>query len=341
MKLSPLHDLTSGRTAFDQCKHDIDENGRNQILHKKLGSNCVNELEGFEFDILGNTFKELGFCMMELGYRLARICDNVINGRELEDSILESCSAKGRLIHYHSTLDTRLLKKFANMKMKKKKNALKMSPSIFKEIPSEQTNSNNPLISGVKHCPTSFSDLWQQWHYDYGIFTILTSPMFLSSSVEPKYDMKRHFVSNAVECSSPHGHTYLQLLDVSTNKVLVVETDAESFIVQVGEAADIFSKGMLRSTLHSVCRPDGFENISRENFVVFIQPAWGRVMNAPSEHDDRDNKSESLSYNPLIQDILKTVPSLTSRLKPGMTFGEFSKETTKQYYGDGDMKSGR
>ena len=57
------------------------------------------------FENLGNGFRELGICMVEIGLRLARVCDRAIGGQELEQSLLESGTAKARLIHYHSVLD--------------------------------------------------------------------------------------------------------------------------------------------------------------------------------------------------------------------------------------------
>ncbi|KAF6176836.1 hypothetical protein GIB67_026523 [Kingdonia uniflora] len=62
------------------------------------------------FKNLKNTFKDLGICMMELGLRLAQVCDRATGGKELEQSILDSCIAKGCLLHYHSSLDNLLLK---------------------------------------------------------------------------------------------------------------------------------------------------------------------------------------------------------------------------------------
>ncbi|KAK7282867.1 hypothetical protein RIF29_11958 [Crotalaria pallida] len=43
--------------------------------------------------------------------------------------------------------------------------------------------------------------------------------------------------------------------------------------------------------------------------------------------------------NKLSREIQRIVPPLSSRLKDGMTFAEFSRETTKQYYGgSGDFE---
>lgn len=281
-----------------------------------------------KFKNLGSSFKELGFCMMHLGLTLSRICDRAIGGHELENSLLESCTAKGRLIHYHSTLDTQLIKEAVNQKRLKKGQFKKFPGSIYVEKPTES---------------------WQQWHYDYGIFTILTCPMFFSTCYEPS-GSGRICDLKSCECPSPSGHSYLQIFYPNTNKVCTIKAPPESFIVQVGESADVLSKGKLRSTLHSVCRSVELENLSRETFVVFLQPAWSKVFNltdypflvtngqncsrSVKEFEDDEQKKQN-------EEIHNVVPNLWSRLKNGMTFAEFSQVTTKQYYGGGGLQSNR
>ncbi|MQL90753.1 hypothetical protein Taro_023357 [Colocasia esculenta] len=332
-----------------------------------------------EFSQLGDAFKDLGFCMMELGLRLAQLCDSKMGSQELELSMLEACTAKGRLIHYHSNLDNVILKE-----IKKRAKGSGRKPSVIhRSVPqgSRAVGMSNPLNSGKelqnkqdgpKHlggesnavtvgCRTSLSDLWQQWHYDYGIFTVLTSPMFLCLDDAPQADLNgTSCIPSSQECSPPDGHTCLQLLDSTANKVLMVKAPLESFIIQVGESADILSNGRLRSTLHSVCRPAGLRGLSRETFVVFLQPAWDKTFSPPDHvlacgkelasseevragHGEKNSSNFQLmadenSYN-LKEEILKAVPPLCSRLRASMTFAEFSRETTKQYYGGSGTQS--
>ncbi|GLU07589.1 hypothetical protein SLE2022_245430 [Rubroshorea leprosula] len=311
--------------------------------------NLDDDMKG-EFKNVGAVFKELGSCMMELGLCFARICDWAIGGHELEQSLLESCSAKGRLIHYHSTPDSLVLKQAGRKKGSAKKRA------------------NNKIVGGKKQSEGGHldengdeagscgihSNLWQQWHHDYGIFTVLTDPMFLSASYlrETTAD-DEYLVSSSEECSSPGGHSYLQIYDPNKNKVLMVKSSPESFIVQVGESADILSKGRLRSTLHCVRRPSKLESLSRETFVVFLQPAWSKTFSVSDCHMDHGgfghqklNESEENGLsnqegNTLSQEIQKIVPPLSARLKDGMTFAEFSRGTTKQYYGRSGLQSNR
>lgn len=296
------------------------------------------QCHGAGFENLGSAFRELGFCMMEVGLCLARICDKAIGGNELEQSLLESRAAKGRLIHYHSHLDAILLQQQLE---RGKANNKRGAKNIIKPLLQGSHSQCNSIARDAVH-----SDLWQQWHYDYGIFTILTAPFFHSETS----NCKTQDPSPCVECpSSPTGHTSLQIYDPNKKRVIMVRAPPECFIVQVGESADIISKGKLRSTLHSVHRPSKFENLSRETFVVFLQPAWTKTFSVSDHHplanstfngeqqsgqDDDDNNKLSL-------EIQKIVPPLASRLKDGMTFAEFSRETTKQYYGGSGLQSNR
>ncbi|XP_050363694.1 uncharacterized protein LOC126782480 [Argentina anserina] len=260
------------------------------------------------YEDLGNAFRELGVCMVELGLRLARICDRAIGGQELEQSLLESGIAIARLIHYHSVLEKTLLVQEASPK--KGVNSKRI-----------RTGDEVKLSDG-----DDFSNLWQQWHYDYGIFTVLTAPLFVLASNAQAPEEKEQ------ECAYPHGHTYLQVFDPSKNNVFVVKASPESFIIQVGESADIISRGKLRATLHSVARPSKFEHLSRETFVLFLQPAWNKTFST---------EDYPMNHSRLTEEIQKIVPPLAMRLKNGMTFADFSRETTKQYYGGTGLQSNR
>ena len=134
----------------------------------------------------------------------------------------------------------------------------------------------------------------------------------------------------------------------------MVKTSSESFIVQVGESADILSKGKLRANLHSVCRPAEVEDLSRETFVVFLQPAWSKTFslsNYPIESSQSNGQCfaectdkaciREHEHGKRGQEVHEIVPPFSLRLKDGMTFAEFSRETTKQYYGGSGLQSKR
>ncbi|KVI12397.1 hypothetical protein Ccrd_009164 [Cynara cardunculus var. scolymus] len=316
----PLKNIDRTVSPFAmQLRYDQDPDVSNlcSLNHSGIEDSGSDVKSSSEFKNLGNIFKDLGNCMMEPGLHLARVCDKIIGGHELEQCLLESCSAKGRLIHYHSIVDNQILQSLKDTRPKSKKIA--------------KTNQEH-------------SDLWQQWHYDYGVFTVLTAPMFIVPENNGSCQS-----CDGKECPSPSGHTYLQILYPNKNSVVRVKASSESFIVQVGESGDILSKGKLRATLHSVCRPKNLENVSRETFVVFLQPAWSKTLSVydfsvkdSSSNggysricDEENGCAKSSSY------IGKLVPPLCDRLKDGMTFAEFSKETTKQYYGSSGLQSKR
>jgi len=147
-----------------------------------------------------------------------------------------------------------------------------------------------------------------------------------------------------LECHPPDGHTHSQLCN--GRKIFSVRYSPENFIVQVGEAADILSQGKLKSTLHAVSRPLTSTDISRETFVVFLQPSWDKTLAYPGysldegesilskeTSDVSDGSAGPCDEDTFMQEILKKIPPMSSRLKEGMTFAEFSRQTTKQYYG--------
>ena len=289
--------------------------------------------EGFgEEDVyrnLGSELEELGFLMMEIGLRLARVCDEAIGGRELERSLLESSAAKGRLIHYHSELDRVILRE--QFRSKKRGN-------FERERAKQKRFGVDQVISGGSDGEARL-DLWQQWHYDYGIFTVLTAPLFLEQQVIEEDG--RFVESRCEECGYPNGNTLLQVFDPSSKGIFTVKASPESFIVQVGESAEVISTGKLRATLHSVARPTRkLENLSRETFVVFLQPAWDKIL-CEADYTPRFLDSAEKHEEQGVEDIEKIVPPLSSRLKGGMTFAEFSHETTRQYYGGSGLQSNR
>ncbi|CAN1232962.1 hypothetical protein LINPERPRIM_LOCUS3753 [Linum perenne] len=284
-------------------------------------------------------FSDLGYCMMQLGLCLARVCDKAMGVEELERSLLESGTAKGRLVHYHSILDNVIRNwSFRNMGSSKKIADAKRC----KEHPmkGEQRWLEHPdFIKTGSH-----DELWQQWHYDYGIFTVLTAPMFLGPSCLSENVMTAQVPFK--ECSYPDGNTSLKIFNPDKNNVHMVRTSPGSFIVQVGESADILSKGKLRSTLHCVSRPQKMELLSRETFAVFLQPAWSKTFSLSGHKIVQQSCNDG---NGLLghgsksskEDVYKLVPTLSSRLKEGMTFAEFARETTKQYYGGSGLQSNR
>lgn len=309
-----------------------------------------------DMENLGDLVKELGLYMMELGILVARACDIVIGRGQLEQSITDFGTAKARLIHYHSELDNNVIRDKSTIR---KCSVNKVAAKPYQSCSGRRSGSPCPCriksedgttVMSIKEndskdasiqgqtAEISLLNLWQEWHYDYGIFTVLTAPLFLKASKD-----ENSLVN--LECHPPDGHTHLQLCN--GRKIFSVRCSPKNFIVQVGEAADILSHGKLKSTLHAVSRPLSSTDVSRETFVVFLQPSWDKTSAYPGCSLDAEGESIISKENSVIndgsagpcdedafmQEILKRIPPLSSRLKEGMTFAEFSRQTTKQYYG--------
>lgn len=332
---------------------------------------CLEEIHNFDgseeanggdddMENLGELVKELGLYMIELGILIARACDIVIGGGRLEQSITDFGTAKARLIHYHSELDNIIIREKENSKKKKSCSLKKVAVKPYQLgsqrsgslcpccIKSEEgapkmaiVDNNDPRDTSVQGQADEISllNLWQEWHYDFGILTVLTAPLFLSGSEGEKCLVNQEY-------HHPNGHTHLQLCN--GRKIFSVRCSPDSFIVQVGEAADILSRGKLKSALHSVSRPLSSADISRETFVVFLQPSWDKTLSYScfsldtDEEQSSHNNETSITSNRstgscdedvCMQEIMEKIPPLSSRLREGMTFAEFSRQTTKQYYG--------
>ncbi|KAI4341749.1 hypothetical protein MLD38_026434 [Melastoma candidum] len=331
---------------YGECVESMQEISGNGMDTSEIGCDpndggVTREFQEKGFDGLGSSFKELGLLMIEMGLALARVCDQSLGGNELERCLMESGTAKGRLIHYHSATDYLALEKKVKIFSKRR-------------VSSSRKPGEKITVSSESDSCDPFSDLWQQWHYDYGVFTILTAPMFLTAAFPEMDSNEQHSLSFVEEYPYPDGLTYLRILDPTKNDVFMVNTLPENFIIQVGESADVLSRGRLRSTLHCVCRPKNPENVSRETLVVFLQPAWSKHLSLSEYSRDQlasaDSDIEQSADEPCVPDwnkkkimevIQEKIPPLALRIKGGVSFAEFARETTRQYYGSSGLQSNR
>lgn len=186
----------------------------------------------------------------------------------------------------------------------------------------------------------SVSTRWQQWHCDYGIFTVLTSPLFLKPTRVPLEaddviqggccleNVPTGIHPSVQECAPPDEHSSLLVMG-SDGRTFPLVVPSDCLIVQVGEAAQLLSGGELVARAHCVMRPTAAEGVSRETMAVFLQPAWDRRMSVPPGiPPDR-----ALEAGGVATHLETHIPLLASRWKEGCTFAELSKETTRQYYG--------
>ncbi|KAJ7514146.1 hypothetical protein O6H91_23G030200 [Diphasiastrum complanatum] len=291
----------------------------------------------------------------ELGLLVARLCDVAFPDARLEQSILESGTAKGRLIHYHSPVE-----RLSEAKRRRRSNAPMQKHShdysfCNKSIQPQAIKQNNSAQSDT----FSPHGIWQQWHYDYGILTVVTAPMFQVASVPSAGKMEDQVsgsvsqLSSSAECPPPDGHSCLQIMNPSTGLAQHAVVPHDLLIVQVGEAAQILSGGRLCATAHCVSELVSTRSFSRETFVLFLQPAWQKALVPPEgynrsmvlgtgswgDEESKLDKDSSPEFRSRILEFNRSVPPLASRWHESSTFAEFSKQTTRQYYGANGYQS--
>ncbi|KAK9137447.1 hypothetical protein Sjap_008041 [Stephania japonica] len=304
-------------------------------LEAHLGAESLHDPSDDEFNSLEKNLRELGYCMMEVGLLLAQVCDRAIGGQDLEQSILEASAAKGRLIHYHSTLDNFILKEARKAKGSSKRltNNLSMHLPVQGVSGTSTLNEKAPIKdlnlvtseNKAKSCRTSLSNLWQQWHYDYGIFTVLTAPMFISSIHHPTAEAKEGFcMSFEQECSPPDGHSICKYF-TQPEKASVCTMGAEDFVLAIGHCRNILKHGLLPAIVESDRRHVQYISLSLGNFCPFIQRLW--------------NKSRSTKCTPsftctqfqnLDRDIYFSVILYPVRLQNDMNLAKESRQTAKK-----------
>jgi hypothetical protein len=148
--------------------------------------------------------------------------------------------------------------------------------------------------------------------------------------------------------SPSHDH----IEDTATTPLpVIVNIPPDCIAIQIGEAAQILSGNRLIATPHAVIRPiprmspasstpipetssrdttAWLESISRQIFVVFLQPTW----KTPLIASDSTPAAPPLERT-CLSDIL---PPLHTRWSPGIDFSDFSKNTTGAYFGRGGMQ---
>lgn len=74
-------------------------------------------------------------------------------------------------------------------------------------------------------------------------------------------------------------------------------------------------------------------------FDISNYPTEHLITNSQYGENEERPQGGKQAVKKLTQEIRKIIPPLLSRLKDGMTFAEFSRETTKQYYGGRGLQS--
>ncbi|KAJ9183395.1 hypothetical protein P3X46_007257 [Hevea brasiliensis] len=143
----------------------------------------------------------------------------------------------------------------------------------------------------------NFSSSWCGWHTDHGSLTGLTCAMFKREGVE-------------TPCPDSAAGLYIK---TRTDQIVKVVFGEDEIAYQIGETAEILSRGYLCATPHCVLAPKGVEasGVDRSTFALFMQPDWDEKLNFPKE-----------------MHIHKEL-MLANR---SLTFGEYSDKLLDKYY---------
>ncbi|KAI8921902.1 hypothetical protein DFJ77DRAFT_425471 [Powellomyces hirtus] len=218
---------------------------------------------------LETAFKDLGKMIVQTGQKLAKHCDRYISKeypdlppKFMESAIAESTTVKARLLHYFPI-----------------------------EEPATVSSSGNP------------DDSWCGLHVDHSMLTGLTSAMYVDEANPESY-----VEVDAVNAASSNP----RMAENLAQSGLYIKTRAGNFVkvnipkdclaFQIGEAAQVASRGLLVATPHLVKGagiPAGSGLvIARNTFAVFMQP------------------------------------NVHHKLTPDQTFHQFTEEVMKRHYSD-------
>ncbi|KAL6848639.1 hypothetical protein ACP4OV_021222 [Aristida adscensionis] len=172
---------------------------------------------------------------------------------------------------------------------------------------------------------------WCGWHTDYGSLTGLTCGLFMRNSME-------------ITCPDSGAGLYIRTRD---NQVVKVILEDDELAYQIGETAEILSRGHLCATPHCVQAPHGenASDVARSTFALFMQPDCegeaGMYCAITRERIEylllvqRSLNFQSLAIN--LDEKLKIpseIPYHQELIPPNvmLTFGEYSERIVSKYY---------
>ncbi|KAG6740631.1 hypothetical protein POTOM_056087 [Populus tomentosa] len=275
-------------------------------LKQRYPSYCSSNIwPGNALPELETAFKALGKLIHDVGLMVAYHCDQYVSkGMEVDQNeslkqiLTRSRCHKGRLLYYFPTLRSDC-------------------------VPDGDSTST-----------------WCGWHTDHGSLTGLTCAMFKRDGVEiPCPDstaglyiktrtdqiVKVNFLvfeillmQNAIydnELHLVHFNIFFILLEAPAfvlDSILAVRNvvfGEGEVAYQIGETAEILSRGYLCATPHSVQAPKGEEasGVDRSTFALFMQPDWDERLNFPKEmhiHKDLELANSCLTFGEYSETLL-------------------------------------
>ncbi|CAG9325782.1 unnamed protein product [Blepharisma stoltei] len=178
-------------------------------------------------------------------------------------------------------------------------------PGLLEDIVKNHKNTVGRLLHYFPQVGSTHE--WCGWHNDHSCLTGLTCPLYLNQTTG--------------EIVSPN-----ELPDVKTGlfirnrkgEILKAHLTNDLLLFQIAETSQIISNGWLQATPHSVLTGGNFPDISRNTFAVFMGPKPDLVLRVPEDHSRMFVEHEG-------------IPSLKSRFKKGMTFGDFHNATVSHF----------
>jgi hypothetical protein len=274
---------------------------------------------------------------------VCKSCDEALglvsSEKSLSNVLAQSKTAKARMIYYHAKGIVSKDKEEKELRTVSKDKEEKELRTVLHEDDDDKDRNSIDTISTI--------GTWQNWHYDYGLFTALISPELKDLSY-PELSIENEINSEESEESSSYGG--LVVLSTDMNSILHVPIPSNTIAIQVGEAASILTGGRLKACLHCVARPtpspspsfhssllekNSSNTLTRQIFVLFAQPSWSQILQPLDSSLEISTKEDITKVEETNQFLEKSlhVPPLSHRYIQSMTFSEFAAKTTKSYYG--------
>lgn len=224
---------------------------------------------------LKEAFMDLGGLIVDVGKELAKHCDLYLarmysneNIACMNEAIGMSKTLKARLLHYfpHSVTSS-----FTSSSIGDSYG----SPDTLLQENVQDTQEN---VQEKNTNQQETMDSWCGLHLDHSLLTGLTSAMYVNDKTGQELDENDPKYSHLFSESG----LYIKDRDASLVKVNIPK-DCLAF--QIGEAAQVISKGLLEATPHLV-KGVSVDGISRNTFAVFLQPNVDFKLNNESSFDD-------------------------------------------------------
>lgn len=316
--------------SWDKDNYFSPQSSSNTLSSSSSEPISINKNSSYSVQNLSTDMQNVGQLMVRICTAIASSCDRIHNlyptvSTEsslssssvrstiglLESSLMDAQTAKARLLHYYAPYHSNSTSPYA----------------------SDHSNTTDFSLLYLNKF-ASLGD-WQNWHFDYGLFTALTNPSYLyherstdtatveqvnlidGSNTDGGLVVLRPIVSSSSSALYPESHPLCACTKVEP---VLVRIPKNAIAIQVGEAAQILSNGLLVATAHCVHRPTAItctktsspiindsqlDHVSRQIFVVFCQPPWKASLPPSVNTKEEGNQSSPTNLLDKEQRILQ------------------------------------